>query len=294
MDDMTRKQASQYRPGSEVSSTENLEAMSPAELVVLLEQALEAEQYDPELVDACLDLLDQKAPMPEPPDAEESFETFKQKLREVSSFGVDTEPPAEQKKAPAAQGRRYPFKRVVTTVAATVAVLFALMIGAQAAGIDVFGRLAQWTDEVFFFLPASGASAQNTETCAAFQQALEEQELPKEFAPTWYPEGFAIDAVNTWDGDSSMSTAAQISFINEDGRSFAVSVDRYHDVKDMTAPFEKDAGPVETYTSNGRTFYIMSNINTMSAAWADGDLMQTIIGILSVDEIKQMIHSMGG
>ena len=44
---------------------------------------------------------------------------------------------------------------MVITVAATVALLFALMVGAQAAGLDVFGNLAKWTDDLFWFLPRS-------------------------------------------------------------------------------------------------------------------------------------------
>lgn len=87
MADRAKKQASQYGPGGGVSSTENLEAMSPAELVVLLERALEAEPYDPDLIDACLDTLDQKAPMPEPPDVEEPFKEFRQKLQELFFLG---------------------------------------------------------------------------------------------------------------------------------------------------------------------------------------------------------------
>lgn len=294
MDDRTKKQASQYRPGSGVPSTESLNAMSPAELADALEQTLDAmteEDCDPDLIDAYLDALDQKAPMPEPPDVEESFKEFKQKLQELSSLGEAMELPEPHKKAPAAKSGRYPFKRVMITVAATVALLLALMVGAQAAGLDIFGRLAQWTDEVFFFLPAS-ENPQNAEACAAFQQALEEQGLPKDFAPTWYPEGFTAKEARIWDNE--MSISVELPFTSEDGKSFAVSVDRYKDLACMQTPFEKDARPVETYVGNNRAFYIMSNINTISAAWADNDLMQTIIGELSVDEIKQMIHSMGG
>lgn len=295
MSDVTKKQASQYRPGSEVPSTESLNAMSPAELAGALERTLDAmteERFDPDLIDAYLDALDQKTPMPELPDVEGSFQDFKQRLQELSSFGGAMELPETRRKAPDTKGRRYPLKRVMVTVAATVALLFALMVGAQAAGIDVFGRLAQWTDEIFFFLPASGESAHNTESYAAFRQALEDHELPDGFAPSWYPKGFTAEEPRVWDND--MSTSVELVFTNEEGKFFAVSVDRYKDLACMQATFEKDANPVETYTSNGRTFYIMSNIDTVGAAWADGDLMQTFRGEISVDEVKQMINSMGG
>ena len=50
--------------------------------------------------------------------------------------------------------RRIPLRRVARTaavVAAAAALCLALMVGAQAAGVDVFGALARWTDDTFRF-----------------------------------------------------------------------------------------------------------------------------------------------
>ena len=41
--------------------------------------------------------------------------------------------------------------RKVVTIAATIAVVFMSMIAAQAAGVDIFGSLARWTEETFHF-----------------------------------------------------------------------------------------------------------------------------------------------
>ena len=51
---------------------------------------------------------------------------------------------------------------------------------------------------------------------------------------------------------------------------------------------------MEVYESNGRSFYIMSNIDTLTATWSDGTLVVTIGGQLTRDEIKGIIDSIGG
>lgn len=293
MDYLIKKQASQNGPGGEALSTESLQAMSPVELADALERALDAmteEDYDLERIEAYLNALDAKAPMPEQPDPEKAFREFQGRLQTVSSLGGTG---AIDKKAPVSAGKRRPFKRMAVTVAATVALLFTLMVGAQAAGMNIFGNLAQWTDEVFSFLPSSEENARNAEYHAAFQQALEAQGMPKELAPAWYPKGFSAKEPETWDNE--MGKFVELHFKNDVGEAFYIGVDQCSEVADlMPASYEKDSGTVEIYTSGERTFYIMSNINSLTATWSEGNMAETIRGQISVEEAKKMIDSMGG
>ena len=57
--------------------------------------------------------------------------------------------------------------------------------------------------------------------------------------------------------------------------------------------FEKDDSEVLTYESHGRTFYIFSNLDSMTSTWSDGRFNVTIAGQLEVKEIKKIIDSMG-
>ena len=59
------------------------------------------EDYDPELLSAYLDALDEKAPMPEVPDAEASFARFRKKLLSIV--------PEQQNTAPGHRVRGRPF-----------------------------------------------------------------------------------------------------------------------------------------------------------------------------------------
>lgn len=241
MKDFNEKKFPQNRPDGGEISTESFASLSPEELASAMERMLDnmtEEDYDPELLSAYLDALDEKAPMPEVPDAEASFARFRKKLLSIV--------PEQQNTAPGHRVRGRSLRRVVITVAATVALLFALMVGAQAAGLDVFGNLAKWTDDLFWFLP-SPRQGETSEYYPLFQEALENQSLPKELAPTWYPEGFTAGEPEVWDDETGL--AVQLAFNNaEDGRFFAISVDQYRNLTFATWPFEKDDNPVEAYT----------------------------------------------
>ena len=93
----------------------------------------------------------------------------------------------------------------------------------------------------------------------------------------------------------SMGSAVWVTFLHEDGRSFMVSVDYYNAPEEIeNRIFEKDDTPVEEYLSNGKNFYLLSNLQTDTATWSQGNLVWSIQGKLSQDEIKNIIDSIGG
>lgn len=290
---MDHLDASQKRPVGEVTATERLHTMSPRELAEALEETLEhmtEETYDPALIDAYLDALDEKAPMPEAPDPQAAFQAFTQALQNGPQAPEANQPQGNSSPAPV-KGRS--LRRSVVTAAITVALLLSLMVGAQAAGFNVFGNLARWTDELFFISPSMPGNADSEQYHAAFQQALEEQKLPKELAPAWYPEGFTAGEPEAFMSDGNVGV--QLTFDSEDGRFFAVDVTLYDlTVGDWQFIFEKDSEDVEVYSSGGKMFYIMSNLNTYQAVWSNDGLFESIAGDLSVDEIKRIIDSIGG
>lgn len=98
--------------------------------------------------------------------------------RSLYDFGDEdtaAPPKTRQMQVDASSERRSKFRwprargvrRVAILVALLTACLFGGMVAAQAAGMDVFGAVARWTDEVFQFVPASegsqrvGSSAEN-------------------------------------------------------------------------------------------------------------------------------------
>ena len=100
------------------------------------------ETYDPALIDAYLAALDRKAPMPEVPDSEAAFANFKSRLRHTF--------PAEDSAASPSR-KVHSVWRIGLIAVLTAICLMGGMVAAQASGVDVFGAIARWTDEVFSF-----------------------------------------------------------------------------------------------------------------------------------------------
>lgn len=191
------------------------------------------------------------------------------------------------------KGRSLPW-RVIGGIAAIVAVTVTLTLGSvQATGLNVFGYLAQWTGEKLSFIVNWG-KVPEPEYLVEFRDMLGEHKIPPELAPTWYPEGFQSDGP-IYDEGNLFCDSVNIYFMHEDGREYNICVSHYFSSEDMGREIvEKDGAKVELYTRNGRTFYISCNNDTVTATWGDGLLAEKISGFLSVEEVKQMIDSIGG
>lgn len=277
-------------PDHGILSKEEMRKMEPADLAEALEAALSfetEETYDPELIAAYLEVLDEKAPMSETPDPEGAYQRFQKRVQGLTMLNTKTDNGGN---APLSKERKPLYFRVRRAVAVLAAV-FVLVIGARAAGMNVFGYLAQWTDDVFTFIVPTPA---RSEYYAPFRDALMEHEIPSELAPSWYPAGFRSEGP-VYKGDNPFCDSVYMRFTHDDGREFIVSVKQYFSLEDVVGVvFEKDAANVELYASGERTFYILSNQDTVTAVWADGLLSESIKGNLSVDKVKSIIDSIGG
>lgn len=195
----------------------------------------------------------------------------------------------------------------VLPIAAVVALLLAGMITAQAAGFDVFGALAKWTDDTFRFVsPQSGYMEEGVELGEegsypsaqelhdAFQAALDECSITEALAPTWFPEGCVMvgepDIILTDFIDNIICT---YEVVNE--YSFVISVQFYdQEIQPDVMEIEKDAGPVEEYLSSDRLFYFMTNNGNINAVWSDGEcLSMKVFGNVPEKNVKQLLDSIG-
>ena len=58
--------------------------------------------------------------------------------------------------------------------------------------------------------------------------------------------------------------------------------------------FEKDTENIEQYSNDQQTFYILSNVDTITATWSDGLIVEQITGNISDEYMKKIIDSIGG
>ena len=277
-----------------------LEQLSTEQLEDILRADLASEdQENDEAVFHILEVLEKREkenPTGRLPDVDQSWQEF-QKYYNIpegegqSLYPVRSDPETQSAPTPAKKNRRFRPRKILV-VAAVLVLMFGSMLTAQAAGVDVFGAIGRWTEEKFHF-EITPASEDGT-TDYTFREASRKRGLPQSLIPTWYPKGFEpsepID-----DSVEDYVDSVYCEYINkEEDRFYLAMVSRYFDSEAIAATvYEKDDTEVEIYESKGRTFYIMSNLDSMTATWSDGIISIDIIGQLEVNQIKRIIDSIG-
>lgn len=275
--------------------------MSTEELEEILHLDFLASEDGESDLDAILYISDLLAQRTQLSNTEAAWEQFQTEYRPYadgqSLYEFDCDRETSEKEPISTVPTPYRHRRVVylRRVGVLVAALIACMLGgvvmAQAMGLNFFHVLAQWTDETFQFVNATSTASQTrTEMSQELQFFLQELEM-EELFPTWYPDEFTPREPRVQENHSS--TTVSVAFIG-DNRSFSVRIMRYFIPVGDKVIFEKDETPVELYEHNGRDFYLLSNLDTMTATTYDGEFMVTIGGELTREEIIAIIDSIHG
>lgn len=183
--------------------------------------------------------------------------------------------------------------RKVSIVAAVIGVLFAMLIGVQAAGIDVFGALANWTNSVFRFGVGTSEVIETTmidPELHDLMNVLEEAGIPTRIAPTKLPSGFTLSSITDISNEGVFGRV--VVFENENHDCLTFELCKYEDEVSLADYFiEKDADDPEIYISAGRAFYVLSNMKKWGAAWSDGKYLLHLGGFSSKDDLFYVIDS---
>lgn len=264
-----------------IPTREQLDAMSTAELLEALEQTLFSmteEDYDGELLDAYLDELDRKSPMPEHPATDESYERFKARVGKMNAAinPLESAPAASAKPKP-----RHTALRTALVAVIAAACLLSCMVVVQAAGLDVFGSIARWTDSLFGFgaigEPAASPSPTGT------------QEVTVEYIETLLPtvpDGFVMGEPVVFEDDVSGGIEYCVSFISEANYITFSAVEQYND---SMSEYQKDYQDVRIIHIDGQIFYLFMNNGYASAAWRFSNLECSINSDLALEELTQII-----
>lgn len=188
--------------------------------------------------------------------------------------------------------------RGMLAAAALVVLLLSISAAAAATGHDLWMLLAQWTDEIISITPGQVTQIdpdkihipeEGTEY-ASLQEALDDCGLILPAAPKWIPEGFEMAKliVDTSDpvslafvtsyerDDDILLITLHIFFTREDGG--------YGD-------FQKDEGDPIPYQAGTVTHLLSTNAGRPIAFWVNGPMEGSIIGDITMDELKQIIDS---
>lgn len=240
-------------------------------------------------------------------DLDSSWEEFQQQYASPEGRGMRLYPEEERSEVSVLSTEsnkphaRSLFRKVVT-LAAVIAVVFMTMIAVQAAGVDVFGSLARWTEETFRFTGGDSPPATETarpqvedETYLAIQAEVDELDIDIPVVPTWFPDEYELQEIQWSNPDIMSFKSIDCLFKSTEGQSFIITIKKYAEDHDISSNmFEKDSQSVLQYLGGDKLFYIMSNNDKKTATWSDRQIIVSIGGDLSEDTLKIMIDSIGG
>lgn len=263
-----------------VPNRSELERLSPEELAQAMEQALDQmneDTYDQAVMDAYLDALEAKTPMPEAPDVEESYGQFQSMLSQAM--------PEEEPSKPRQRGS---VLRMTLRVALAAAFLFGCLMMAQAGGVDVFGAVARWTDDAFYLETQKDHTA--VQSCVPYQEKYESAGLDAAYMPTWIPEGYTVGNVAV--DDFSDWVEIYVPFNNTNGSTIHYLISIHENPSDIgNRFFEKDNRPVQEYQINEKTVYLFHNLDLMTAVCQDETVTYSLSSDLSEDMVLQFFNS---
>jgi len=161
----------------------------------------------------------------------------------------------------------------IALIAAVVAVCtLGAMFTAQAAGIDVFGAMAKWSQGIFSFgqisMKDEKIMGNKTEPLeqkfSSLQEALDAYGITEVHEPTWLPSGYVFKEVDALCTDDPFFQLVPVSYMNGDYL-IDISIKYYDDEPDMQV--EKTDALIKTIKMNGITYYLIENIETGTIAW---------------------------
>lgn len=222
------------------------------------------------------------------PDIEAAWDRFvKENLRPTAGS-----PSAEPAQSSIHRQRR--IYRKCAALAVCIAVVFSMIVTAQAFGVDIIGTIVRWTSDVFHY-EIVDRSVNGFEGTHFEDFDFADGELPEEFIPGWIPEGFQKTNSKYFSEPGLESILAE--YTGENDGFFSIVLSKYDSAGPLSNDtFEKQAPDVETYVCKNREFVIARNGESdfWKAAWSDSPLLFQMEGNISQEELIKILNSMGG
>ena len=215
--------------------------------------------------------------------AQEAYEIFKQHYMPET----DREDPVpEQVHKPSKLA--LPWMRGLVAAAAVIAIVVFGSVTAKAFGVDIWKAVVQWTQETFHFGEWGDTNPKETASYTSLQEALADNEITDPIVPTWIPDGYQLEAVEV--SHSPIKCTYRAKYVNDE-RFIIITVQDHLDKYPVYV--EQSEGLVEEYAVDGIIYYLFENHDVVKAVWISGTCECYISGNATIDELKQMIDSIG-
>lgn len=275
-------------PRQSTYDIKSLESKTNTELLKAIDDmmALPAEEIDMDFVNACLDLLQDRAPITETYDPQKTLDRLHEEhpaLFEIEETPVKATD-AETSKPKKGRGTVFRY------AGAFAAAVLCLVVTANAFGYNPIQALFRWVnDTIQIYSNPSGLlelPPDDPSEYHSLDEALEANGLESADRITWIPKDYAITRVRIGKFQGTM----QASAIYEADRGELVVRILTLDDEDWRTRAE---GSVEgeKYEHNDTVYYISSNFEMTKAGWEDEKYSYVVSGQISEEEVKKMIDS---
>ena len=224
---------------------------------------------------------------------EEDPQAFRSDEEALADFRKNYMPQAMQ--TGRAKMVRFP-NRAFRVAAAVLAIVVILVVGtsvtAEAFHVDIWGKVATWTKEIFQFTDnpqgttAADPEQENNVELASLREALAQHEITEKIVPSWMPRGYVSK-------DLKIKSSPRVLNINaiyeSNGTELIIKIRQTIGVP--ADQVEKNEDMLEVYVVDGVEYYIFSNTETLQAAWSIGEFECMIGGNITLEEMKRMIDS---
>lgn len=181
--------------------------------------------------------------------------------------------------------------RHLLVAAATVIALLGTLVAVQAAGIDVFGRLASWTDSVFHYKTQEKPVQAGEAPFSEIKAALSDLGLPVELSPCQLPDEYSVINISKSETDDIKLLAIVVGNEERESRIVIEEYSKMDLIENLL--WEKTDPSAKVFSSNGRDFYLIENEQGWSGIWSDGRYVISLFGFESYEELIYTIQSIG-
>lgn len=193
--------------------------------------------------------------------------------------------------------------RTVQLAALLAALLMLVTVATAAAGYDIWRMLAEWTAEQITLAPGQIEYVDLDDIHIPeepgeyddIQEALTAYGLNRLVVPKWLPDGFILDDLIIMDDLDGFDQIIFNTSYRQGDNYLIIQVNIYLEFEDRGPDhfwsFQKDEGDPIPYETGGITHLLATNAGRPMALWANGPAECTIIGDITMDELKRMIDS---
>lgn len=263
---------------------ESLLSKTNEELMEIMGEMLSrpAEEIDTDFVDACLDILQDRAPIDT--DFDPAAAQVRLRMENPELFVLD-EPSAQP--TPQRQKRARSVFRYAGVLAAT---LLCLVLTANAFGFNPVQAFLKWVDDTIqvysnpsglMVLPPDDPSEYHS-----LDEALDMNGAEDADRINWVPKDFSLATVNVRKHNQLIQFTARYLAGN---RELVIRIIKFENANWSGTTEREENG--EIYIHDDKEYYIVSNYDIMKAGWEDSQFSYVISGQISEAELKEIINS---